>query len=87
MPIIQQGGSMVLSMKAPLLDLGEGDVLTLVDAQGVRIATRCGTVWVTQEGDRNDHIVGPGETLVVARDGRTVVQALQASRVDIRDAA
>jgi len=78
---------MVLSMKAPLLDLGEGEVLTLVDAQGARIAARCGTVWVTQEGDRNDHILGPGEALVVARAGRTVVQALRASRVAIRDAA
>jgi hypothetical protein len=86
MAIIQQGGSMVLSMKAPLLDLGEGDVVTLVDAQGTRIAPRCGSVWVTQEGDRKDHIVGPGETLVVARAGRTVVQALRRSRVAIRDA-
>jgi hypothetical protein len=85
MAIIQQGGTMVLSMKAPVLDLGQGDVVTLVDAEGTRIAARTGRVWITQEGDRRDHIVGPGETLVVARPGRTVVQALQSARIALRD--
>ncbi len=78
---------MVLLVKAPVLDLHEGQVVTLDDAQGTRIVARHGTVWVTEEGDRSDHIVSAGEGLVVARRGRTVVQALQPARIAIREAA
>ena len=68
---------MELHLKAPLLALEAGQVVTLDDAAGTRIEARSGTVWVTEEGDRDDHIVAPGETLVVTHDGRTLVQALQ----------
>ena len=68
---------MELSLKAPVLALEAGQVVTLDDAAGTRIEARSGTVWVTEEGDRDDHIVSPGQTLVVTHDGRTLVQALQ----------
>lgn len=78
---------MELLVNAPVLDLEEGQVMTLVDAEGMRIVPRHGAVWVTQEGDRRDHIVTEGEALVVLRPGRTVVQALKPARVEIREAA
>ena len=78
---------MVLRVEAPVLELHEGQVVTLDDAAGTRIVARRGTVWVTQEGDRLDHIVSAGEALVLARRGRTVVQALQPARIAIREAA
>ncbi|MEO7741641.1 MAG: DUF2917 domain-containing protein [Usitatibacter sp.] len=68
---------MVLQLDQPVLALETGQVVTLDDAAGTRIEARRGTVWVTEEGDADDHIVAPGQTLVVARDGRTLVQALQ----------
>ena len=74
---------MQLNVNAPVLALKAGQVLTLDDAEGLRILTRTGTVWVTEEGSRKDHIVGPGDTLIVARPGRTVVQALKATWVSI----
>ncbi len=77
---------MQLNMKAPVLALEAGQVLSLDDAAGLRIRTRTGTVWITEEGGRKDHIVGAGDTLVVARGGRTVVQALQSSWISIGDA-
>ncbi len=40
-------------------------------------------MWVTEEGDAKDHIVRPGDTLIVAHPGRTVVQALQPSWISI----
>ena len=67
----------------PGLALQAGQVLTLDDAEGTRIASRTGTVWITQEGSRKDHIVGPGDALVVTRNGRTVVQALQSAWISI----
>jgi hypothetical protein len=78
---------MELLVRAPVLDLTEGEVLTLIDAEGTRIAARGGRVWVTEEGDRRDHIVGEGQDFVVDRPGRTVVQALEAARVAIREPA
>jgi hypothetical protein len=78
---------MQLNLKAPVLALEAGQVLSLDDAEGMRIRTRTGTVWITQEGSTKDHIVGAGDTLIVARPGRTVVQALQQSWISIADCA
>ena len=68
---------MELHINAPVLALEPGQVVTLDDAAGTRIVARSGIVWVTEEGDRDDHIVAAGETLVVTHAGRTLVQALQ----------
>ena len=78
---------MQFNVKSPELALAAGQVLSLDDAQGSRIRAITGTVWITQEGSRKDHIVGPGDTLVVARNGRTVVQALQCAWISIGGAA
>ena len=78
---------MQMNMKAPVLALEAGQVLTLDDAEGMRIVSRTGTVWITEEGSRVDHIVGPGDTLVVARPGRTVVQALDTAWISLADGA
>ena len=78
---------MELSSQAPVLALAAGEVVTLDDARGVRIQARAGSIWVTEEANSRDHILGPGEVLVVGRDGRTVIQALQSSWVALRDAA
>jgi hypothetical protein len=80
---------MQVTSKAPVLALAAGDVVTLDDALGVRIQSRAGTVWVTEESNPHDHIVGPGEVLVVSRAGRTVIQALQPAWIAFgrRDAA
>jgi Protein of unknown function (DUF2917) len=77
---------MQLVHRAPELALSAGQVLTLDDARGVRIGSRAGTVWITQEGSARDDIVGPGDAIVVARNGRTVVQALQSAWISIADA-
>lgn len=75
---------MELNINRPVLSLEVGEVLTLDDAAGRRITARCGTVWITEEGSCKDHIVGPGEALVVGNNGRTVVQALQSAWVSIQ---
>ena len=76
---------MQLNLRSPELTLQAGQVLTLDDARGVRILSRTGTVWITQEGSPKDLIVGPGDAIVVARNGRTVVQALKTAWISIAD--
>lgn len=75
---------MTLNLESPVLALEAGQVLTLDDAAGTRIVARLGTVWVTEEGDPEDHIVATGETRVVGRGGRTLLQALQPAWVALR---
>lgn len=75
---------MQLNVTHPVLCLQSGQVLSLDDAAGTRISMRSGAAWVTEEGEARDVILATGEALVVGRDGRTVVQALQPSWVAIR---
>ena len=75
---------MRLDVKEPTLYLDTGQVLTLDDVAGKRIRAAMGLVWVTEEDERDDHIVAMGDSLVVTRDGRTLVQALAPSWVEIQ---
>ena len=76
---------MQLQLKQPVIALESGQVVTLDDAQGTRIVTRIGAVWATEEGEMRDYVVGPGDQLVVARGGRTLVQALKPSWITLAD--
>lgn len=78
-----KGNTMRPNLKAPELALDAGQVVTLDDARGLRIVARLGTVWVTEEGDSDDHIVGPGDAFIVAHRGRTVIQALKPAWISI----
>ena len=76
---------MDLYLEAPMVALEAGQVITLDDAAGFRIQARMGTVWVTEEDDLRDHIIGAGDALVIEKPGRTVVQALAPSWISIRE--
>ena len=76
---------MELHLDSPMVALEPGQVISLDDAEGFRILASRGTVWVTEEDDLRDHIIGPGDALVIAKPGRTVVQALAPAWISIRD--
>ncbi len=76
---------MNLRVESPVLSLAAGQHLTLDDACGTRIEPFEGTLWITEEGEPRDFVVMAGDAFVVARQGRTVVQALVASRVELSD--
>ncbi|MGE5615540.1 MAG: DUF2917 domain-containing protein [Bacillota bacterium] len=74
---------MELNARNPDIGLGTGEVVTLDDAAGIRIVARSGTVWVTEEGEAKDHVVGPGDAFTIAHNGRTVVQALREAWISL----
>jgi hypothetical protein len=76
---------MNVALNNPLFALEPGQVVTLDDARGTCIGTRYGSVWVTEEGRLEDHVLGPGEAYTVKRDGRTLVQALQPAWVTLKE--
>ena len=75
---------MTLTLDRPALALETGQVLTLDDVAGTRISASAGVVWVTLEGQMHDVILGPGDSIVIGEDGRTVVQALEAAFVTLQ---
>ena len=78
---------MHLKTSSSRVELEPGEVLTLDDAAGVHIRPSKAKVWVTEEGDCSDFVVNPGEDFVVNHAGRTVIQAIDSTWVDLQDAA
>ncbi|MEP7061695.1 MAG: DUF2917 domain-containing protein [Betaproteobacteria bacterium] len=58
-----------------VLDLANGDLVKLDDARGTTLRVTRGTVWVTQQHDRNDVVLRAGDVWTVERDGLTLVEA------------
>jgi DUF2917 family protein len=75
---------MELKANTARLELKAGEVVTLDDAVGASVQARLGSVWITEEGDVRDIVLGPGEQRVIARAGRTLIQAMQTSWISIR---
>jgi|APFre7841882724_1041349.scaffolds.fasta_scaffold298216_1 hypothetical protein len=54
---------------------------TLKDARGTRVLCLAGELWLTQDRDTADHILGPGDSFEIGVDGAVVVHGLHASRL------
>jgi hypothetical protein len=56
--------------------------------KGQRIECRTGQIWVTQDGDARDVILGSDESFTLDRSGRTLISALEDASFVLRaDAA
>jgi len=59
------------------LVLNDNDILTIDgDQRGVQLCCRSGRLWITQEGDARDYLLGPGQVHTVSCCGRVVIWAL-----------
>ncbi|MBK8325304.1 MAG: DUF2917 domain-containing protein [Betaproteobacteria bacterium] len=76
---------MHLDLDTPRFALEPGQVVSLDDASGALIEPTGGRLWITEEGERKDFVVRPGETFVVSRGGRTVVQAVDPAWVTLHE--
>jgi hypothetical protein len=65
------------------LALRPRDTLILDAARGALVRCVEGLLWITQDGDRADHIVGAGDSFRVDRDGSVIVQTFRPARVAI----
>jgi hypothetical protein len=65
------------------LSLARDGLLALRDALGTRILCHEGAIWVTQEGDIRDIIIGPGDAFTIRAPGLTVVTAVQPSKLTL----
>ena len=65
------------------LAMTRGSVLSLEDGRGFVLHVREGSVWLTQEGDRQDRYLGTGASFRLDRDGLAVAQATSHSTVTL----
>lgn len=63
--------------------LGHNQVFALSRAASAAITVIKGSVWITQDGDLNDHILGAWQSLRVCGDAQVVVAAMSPARVSV----
>lgn len=66
------------------IDLGHEQLFVFEGSRGTRVRVLFGATWLTEEGAVADAIVGAG-TEAPLRGGRTVIEALAPSRLQIID--
>jgi hypothetical protein len=66
--------------------LQENATLRLPAGDGVVVRVERGTVLVTQEGDLDDHVLEPGDELVLSCSGRAVAWAFTGAALSIHPA-
>ena len=69
------------------LCLKSRQVLKVRGGSGHTIICHSGAVWVTQDRDRRDIVLGAGESFALDRNGLALVQALEQSAISIAPAA
>lgn len=74
---------MQIEINCSTFTLPAAGLLSVRDAVGARIVCRSGSLWITQEGDVKDSIVGPADVLTIRKPGRTIVTALEASSLTL----
>lgn len=65
------------------LGMTRGSVLRIEDGRDMTIYVWEGGLWLTQEGDRRDRYLGPGDCFRVQLDGVTLAQATTGSTVSL----
>jgi Protein of unknown function (DUF2917) len=58
------------------IHLKERESLLLQDGTGLEVRCLLGNLWITEEGEREDTIIGYGQSFVLDRPGLSLVTAL-----------
>jgi hypothetical protein len=74
---------MTLELKPEGLCLNKRQLLKLRGGAGHAVVCHSGSVWLTQDGDRRDIVLGAGESFALDRAGLVLVQALEQSAISI----
>jgi hypothetical protein len=76
---------MLLTTGRAQMDLADDEVAHLSDACASRIDVLAGFAWITVDGDRQDVVLGAGESYVVDTSDTVIVSALRGSaRIAVR---
>lgn len=74
---------MKVDIKQQTLSLNDEGLLAIRDGQATRIRVQEGTLWITEEGEVKDTVLGRGESYTLRHAGLAVLTALGASRITL----
>lgn len=77
---------MTLELNQDGLCLKPKQLLKVRGGSGLTIDCHSGSLWLTQDRDRRDIVLGAGESFTLDRNGLALVQALEQSAVSIQPA-
>ena len=66
-----------------IVTLARDGLLGVRDGAGTRIVCCSGSLWITQEGDVKDAIIGPNDAFTIRKAGLTIITALQSSSLTL----
>ena len=69
------------------IGMPRGSTLRIEDGPGVLVYVHEGELWLTEEGGRDDHLLGSGESFRIERGGAALAHALRRSRVSLSHAS
>jgi hypothetical protein len=82
-----KGVAMNIKFEHGWMHLEKDRSLLLIDARGTRVLVRNGSLWITQDRDRQDYVLGAGETFKLDRAGDAIVFALAPSEIELIEPA
>jgi glycosidase len=65
------------------IQIKQGNLISLPDAEGSTIAVLWGKVWLTQDGHQRDYDLSSGESFTIRGDGLILISALENSALTI----
>lgn len=63
--------------------LDKSGTVVFNDVQDLEVELVSGSLWITQDADIQDYVLGPGQRFRVRRQGATVLHALQESSIQV----
>jgi Protein of unknown function (DUF2917) len=65
------------------IGMARGSLARIEDGRGLRLEVWEGGLWITQEGDRRDYFVKPGDAFLLGRQGVAIAHALRRSHLTL----
>lgn len=82
-----KGMAMNLKLERADLILEAGQVVRLHDVLGTQVQCLRGAIWITQHDDKDDHLIGAGDSLRLDRAGLVLVHAVEPTEFILSEAA
>jgi hypothetical protein len=80
-----KGRAMNIKFNHGWMHLSKHKSLHIVDGKGTRMVVRSGLLWVTQDRDRNDYVLNPGDVFDLDRAGDAIVFAFVPSEIELQE--
>ena len=76
---------MNIALDSSILHLERDGLIAVRDGRGTRVTCMSGTLWITQDHDAHDNLIGSGETLVIDYAGLTLLTALEPTDLQLTE--